>query len=145
MPVAHQTHLVWVVVASTAERIVVVELEPSSFCAASTLVVHELALATVALAYKAPHRRWDVARLRRGIGLLEGFSRGLRLAISFRFKPFELLGHGSFDDRCQVGVHKRLESLELLAELPAGGELDLVPRGCQGLHHGWHRRGSRRL
>jgi len=51
---AHEAHFRWVVVASTVKRLVVVELEPSSLGAASTLLVHESALATVALGPLAP-------------------------------------------------------------------------------------------
>ena len=57
---AGETDSVWVLVASTAERIVVVEFESSPLGAASTLLVHESALVAVALAYRTPHRRGDI-------------------------------------------------------------------------------------
>jgi len=46
-----------VVVASSAKRIVVVELESSPFGAALTLLTYETALLGVSLAYGTPHRR----------------------------------------------------------------------------------------
>ena len=58
-----------VVGASTAERIVVVELEPLAFAAAPTPLVHESALVAITFSYGAPHRSRDVARLRPRIGV----------------------------------------------------------------------------
>lgn len=47
--------MVWVVLPSTGEGIVAVELEPPPLGAASTLLIHESAMAAVALAYKGLH------------------------------------------------------------------------------------------
>ena len=102
---AHQANLFRVVVASTAERILVVELEPSPLGTTSALPVHETALAAIAPADEAPDGSRHVARLGRGIGLFQGLSRGLRLPISLRFEPFELLGDRGLNDGREVLSH----------------------------------------
>ena len=55
-----ETNCVRVVGASTAERIVVVELEPPALHAAPTLLVDESTLIPIAFPYGAPHRRRDI-------------------------------------------------------------------------------------
>ncbi len=136
MALAHERDLVGVVATSTAERLLVVELETAPLGAASTGLAHESALVPVAQAHDASHRGRHVARLRRGIRLLQVFSRRLRFGETLRFEPFELLRHRRLDDRRQVGVHEVLEPLQLLPKLPARRELDFVPRWRKGLDHG---------
>ena len=53
-------------------------------------------------------------------------------------EPLELLGDGVFDDGGEVavgdlGAHEGREPLELVAQLGAGGELDLVAAGRERL------------
>jgi hypothetical protein len=60
------------------------------------------------------------------------------LAETARFEPLELVGHGPIDDRREVAVRdlrtqERRQPFELVAQLGAGGELDLEAGGRQRL------------
>ena len=85
-----------------------VKLQSSPFGAALTLLTYETALLGVSLAYGTPHRRRNVARPGRRIGLFHGLPRRLRLPVTLRFGPLQLLGDRDFDDLRQVGVRERL-------------------------------------
>jgi hypothetical protein len=79
---------------------------------------------------------------RPAVGLACG---GLRETEAAGLEPLELLGDGVFDDGGEVGAgdggaQERLEPLELVAQPGAGGELDAVAPGGEGLDA---RRGSR--
>ncbi len=141
---AHQADLGWVVVSSSAKGVVVMELEPSALRAAPAVLVDEPALAGIAPSNDTPHRRRDVARPRRCVGVFNGLSRILCLPIAFRFDPFELLGHRGLDNLCQVHVHQCLEALELVPELLACRELNFVALRREWLRLGSRRRGSGR-
>ena len=60
----------------------------------------------------------------------------------FASTRYGLLGDGDVDDSRQIcvghrGAHQGLQALELLAQLGAGGEADLVAAGGEGLHDSW--------
>ena len=126
-------------VAAVAKRVPVMELEKAARGASTTLPVHVAASPAIALVHDAPHRGRDVARGRRRVAVGEALPRGVRLREAPGFEPLELLGDGVFDDRAEVavghrGAHERRESLELVAQIGAGGELDLVATEGERLH-----------
>ena len=116
----------------------VVVFEPSALRASPALRVHVAASVSVALMHRPPDRGRNVPRGWGGIGLREPLPGSLRPGESLGFEPFELLGDGLLDDRGQIAVghlwpHERPEALQLVLELGAGGELNLVPRRGEGL------------
>jgi hypothetical protein len=97
-----------VMVTPEAIRVIVVELEPAALGAPPAACIDESALVAIASTHDAPHRGRHVARARRSIRLLDRFSRGIRLAIPFRFEPFELFRHRRLDDLRQIPIHEVL-------------------------------------
>jgi len=116
----------------------VVKLEPMTLRTTLSPGTHERAPAAVALPNGAPDRGGDVARARRRIGIIDALSRLRRFAVALRFDPFQLVGHRRVDDDFEIGPprHERLEARELVAKLPARGELHFVGRFRQRLDHG---------
>jgi hypothetical protein len=129
----HEPNIRWTAVAAAAKRIVVVELEASTLDTAATLPIYERALTAVSLPHDAPDRSLDVPRRTRRVGLFETLPRRPGFRKPSGLEPLELLGHSGFDDRGQVFVHERLETLELVAQLRTGCERHLVPRRRKGL------------
>ena len=130
------------------ERVPVVEFEPVACGASATLLVDVAAPSTVPLVDGPPDRGREMARGGRHIALREPLAWSLRPGEAAGFEPLELLGDGLVDDPGQVavghrGAHERLEPFQLVAELGAGGELDLVAGGGQGLDASTERAGRR--
>ena len=133
------------VVTTHGNRVAVVEFEPVAGRAPSALFVDEATTASVPLVHGPADGGRDVARGGLRLGLREILAGGLRETEAAGLEPFELLGDGVFDDGGEVGAgdggaQEGLEPLELVAQPGAGGELDAVAPGGEGLDA---RRGSR--
>jgi hypothetical protein len=121
-------------VAAKGKRPVMVKLEAARLGAALPLLVQERALAAVPRVHGAFHGSRDVAGAGSGVALRDRRSRSGGRGLSPGFEPLELLRHGCFNDCRQIGFHEGLESLQLLAKLPARGELHLEPGRSERLH-----------
>jgi hypothetical protein len=122
------------------------KLEPVSLGAAPTLLVDEAAALGIALPDSAAHGRGDPARSRRRVRVRDAAAGSGGPAETLRLEPFEFLGNDALEDCREVaagdlGAHQRLEPFELLAQLVARRELDLVATGGERLDP---RRGSER-
>jgi hypothetical protein len=119
----------------------VVELEPGALGAAPALRVYEAAAPAVSLVHCAAHSSRDVARGRGRIRCRGHLARRRSLSEAAGLEPFQLLGDGLVDDLGEIAVRdlraqERREPLELVAQLGAGGELDLETGGGQRLDDG---------
>jgi hypothetical protein len=136
---ANETKVGWAVVSAHAKRVSMVEFEAVSLGASATALVDVAAAVAVPLTHGTPDRGRDVARSRRGVSIREPLAGSARPGVTPGFDPFELLADSRLDDRGQVavghlGTHQGREPLELVAELNAGSELDLVAVDRQRLH-----------
>jgi hypothetical protein len=136
---AHQREVQDTVVATAGEGLLVVELEVVASGAAAPEPVPAGTAAPVALVHRPPDCGRDVARGGGGVGFGEIPPGRTGLGKPLRFDPLQLLGDGDVDDAGQIavghrGAHQGLQALELVAQLGAGGEADLVARGGEGLH-----------
>ena len=91
-------------VASHAEGMSVVELEPVPRGAAPTLLVDVAAEVAVALAHRTPDGGGDVSRRGRRIGAASPLRGAHGLRVAAGLEPLELLGDGPVDDRGEVAV-----------------------------------------
>jgi hypothetical protein len=138
---AQQADVVGPVIASHGEGAAVVELEQVPLGATQALLVHESAALAVALVHRASHRRRNVAGGTGSVRLGERFAWSHGLAETASFEPLQRVGYGSIDDRREVAVRdlraqERRQPLELVAQLGAGGELDLEAGRRQRLDDG---------
>ena len=137
----HEPNVLHGVVAAEAERVPMVEFEPVSLRTPSTA-----ARPRSGIGLRRAHARH--AGRPRGCGaggevasVSRGPCPGSRPREAPGLEPFELLGDGLLDDRGQIAVrhcaaHQGSESLQLVVELGAGGELHLVPARGQRLDRG---------
>ena len=140
---AQQADVLGAVIAAHAVGASVMELEPVPLGAASALLVDEAATLGVARAHGAAHGCRDVARWPGAVAVRDrlagsGLAGSGCLGEAPGLEPFELLGDGSLDDRGDVavgdfGAHEGREPLELVVQLGAGSELDLVAPGRERL------------
>ena len=119
-------------------RVPVVELEPMTRPASSSLPVHVPAPAAVSLIHRSLHGRRDLACRGGHAGLREPLPRVGHAGEAPRLQPFHLLRDRRLDERGEVAVghlraHEDLQPLQLVAEPSRGGELDLEAGRGQGL------------
>jgi hypothetical protein len=131
----------------------VVVLESVALGASPAVVLHEAASTSVAPVDGTSDRGRDMpgGRVRTDPGrviLRRALPRRARPTESSGLQPLELLGDGFVDDRGEIAVrHFRAQkcpkALELVAQLGARRELDLVPLGSERLEKGTGCRGGR--
>jgi hypothetical protein len=114
--------------AAQCSRVDVVELEHRSGCAALPAFAEEGALLAIASKYLAPYRTRDVFGLRRS-GPLRPHCLAQPLLLERGDQHVECALHDSGERSVRIAMPQQLRrALELLAQLGAGGELNLVPR-----------------
>jgi hypothetical protein len=122
------------VIAATAIGLAVIEFEIMAFGAAAAIFANKGTLTLVTLVDSASNRSRNVPGRRYRLGFFEALSRSFRLAKPLRFEPFELFRHCLLNNGGKIAIgngrsHERPQSLQLVAELSASRELNLVPGG----------------
>ena len=136
MGATHERNIICAAIATASMGIVMVVLEVFSRSAASSVLAYIGTTSSVARVHHTLYRCGNVARAWRRVRVLEALPRLFYLAKTFGLEPLELFRNGGFYDRSQIGPrHEGAESLELLVELGARGEVDSVARRGERLHN----------
>jgi len=127
------------VIAAVCEWVFVVKLEVMALRAAEAVRVSIAATAAIAGVHQSPHRCRDMPRRRAPVRLWRIAAGRLRLAEAPGLDPLQLLADRDVDDPREIAVghgraHESLQTLELVAQLDAGREANLVAARSQRLN-----------